>query len=122
LGGKSLAAFDGSGLEKEAKAFITWMAKGENHDEYTGSVPYLTPRLGAVVDYGNFADEYAVFLDEIAATNEIYVQDWLTQVMIPGMYPEINAFVEDVASGTAGTSLQLLTALESVLKDLAPTE
>jgi len=122
LGGKSLAAFDGSGAEKEAKAFITWMAKGENHDEYTGSVPYLTPRLGAVVDYGQFADEYAVFLDEIANTDAKYVQDWLTQVMIPGMYPEINAFVEDVASGTAGTSMALLTDLETVLKGLAPTE
>lgn len=122
LGGKSLAAFDNSGAEDEAKDFIAWMAEGEQHDAYTGGVPYLTPRLGATVDYGEFADQYAVFLDEIAATDAMYVQDWLTEVMIPGMYPIINQFVADAASGTEGTALALLTQLEADLKAAAPTE
>ena len=117
LGGKSLAAFDGSGMEKEAKDFIAWMAEGAQHDTYTGGVPYLTPRLGATVDYGDFDAEYAVFLDEIANTDAKYVADWLTQVQIPGMYPIINQFVEDAASGTAGTALELLTQLEIDLKN-----
>lgn len=121
LGGKSLAAFEDSGAEKQAKAFIEWMAEGENHDAYTGGVPYLTPRLGASVNYGDFADQYAVFLDEIANTDAIYVQDWLDEVMIPGMYPIINQFVEDAASGTEGTALELLTQLEADLKAAAPT-
>lgn len=116
LGGKSLAAFEGSGQEEEAKAFIAWMAEAEQHDTYTSGVPYLTPRLGATVDYGAFTDEYAVFLDEIAATDAKYVQDWLTQVMIPGMYPIINQFAEDAASGTKGTATELLTQLEIDLK------
>ena len=120
LGGKSLAAFKNSGVEAEAKAFIAWMAEGDQHDAYTGGVPYLTPRLGAVVDYGDFAAEYAVFLDEIAATDEMYVQDWLAEVMIPGMYPIINQFVEDAASGTAGTAAELLAQLEQDLKEVAP--
>lgn len=122
LGGKSLAAFNGSGLEDEAKDFIAWMAEAEQHDYYTGTVPYLTPRLGATVDYGDFTAEYNVFLDEIAATDNVYVQDWLTQVMIPGMYPIINQFVEDAAAGDQGTALELLTQLEEDLKDAAPTE
>ncbi len=122
LGGKSLAAFDGSGAEKEAKAFIAWMAEGTQHDAYTGGVPYLTPRLGATVNYGDFAPQYAVFLDEIANTNEMYVQDWLNQVMIPGMYPLINQFVQDIADPTnTKTALQLLTDLETALKAVAPT-
>ncbi len=121
LGGKSLAAFEDSGAERQAKAFIEWMAEGEHHDAYTGGVPYLTPRLGASVNYGDFADQYAVFLDEIANTDAIYVQDWLDEVMIPGMYPIINQFVEDAASGTAGTALELLTELEADLKAAAPT-
>jgi len=121
LGGKSLAAFKDSGAEKQAKDFIEWMAEGEQHDAYTGGVPYLTPRLGATVNYGDFADEYAVFLDEIANTSNDYVQDWLNQVMIPGMYPIINQFVEDAASGTEGTAMELLTQLEADLKAAAPT-
>ena len=122
LGGKSIAAFADSGMEKEAKDFIEWLAEAEHHDAYTGGVPYLTPRLGAEVDYGAFSAEYNVFLSEIAATNAMYVQDWLDEVMIPGMYPIINQFVEDAASGTAGTALQLLTQLEADLKAAAPTE
>ncbi len=123
LGGKSLAAFDDSGMEKEAKAFIEWMSEGEQHDQYTGGVPYLTPRLGATVDYGDFADQYAVFLDEIAATDASYVQDWLDMVMIPGMYPLINDFAEAVALNPNNkTALQLLTDLETALKAVAPTE
>ncbi len=116
LGGKSLAAFEGSGVEEEATAFLAWMSEAEQHDVYTSGVPYLTPRLGATVNYGDFTDEYAVFLDEIAATDSKYVQDWLTQVMIPGMYPIINQFAEDAASGTEGTALELLTQLETDLK------
>ncbi|MBI9009878.1 MAG: sugar ABC transporter substrate-binding protein [Tenericutes bacterium] len=123
LGGKSLAAFDDSGSEKEAKAFIAWMSEGAQHDQYTGSVPYLTPRLGATVDYGDYATEYAVFLDEIAATSSDAVQDWLAQVMIPGMYPIINDFAEAVAlNPNDKTALQLLTDLETALMAVAPTE
>lgn len=118
LGGKSLAAFAGSGAEQRAKDFIAWMAEAAHHDAYTGGVPYLTPRLGATVDYGQFSDQYAVFLDEIAATDQIYVQDWLKQVMIPGMYPIINDFVEQVAAGQ-DTALNLLTQLQSDLEDAA---
>lgn len=121
LGGKSLAAFKGSGTEGRATDFIAWMAEGAQHDAYTGGVPYLTPRLGATVNYGEFADQYAVFLDEIAATDEKYVQDWLNQVMIPGMYPIINQLVEDAANpDNTKTALELLTDLETELKNVAP--
>lgn len=122
LGGKSLAAFKNSGASTEAKAFIAWMSEAANHDAFTGGVPYLTPRLGSTVDYGTFAPQYAVFLSEIAATNQMYVQDWLDQVMIPGMYPIINQFVEDAANpARTKTALQLLTDLETALKAAAPT-
>jgi alpha-1,4-digalacturonate transport system substrate-binding protein len=121
LGGKSLAAFKNSGASAEAKEFIAWMAEAANHDAFTGGVPYLTPRLGSTVDYGTFDAEYAVFLSEIAATNQDYVADWLDQVMIPGMYPIINQFVEDAANpARTKTALQLLTDLETALKAAAP--
>ena len=122
LGGKSLAAFEGSGAEQEAKDFIAWMSMGSHHDAFTGGVPYLSPRLGATVDYKEFAPQYAVFLDEIANTNPVSVQDWLNQVMIPGMYPLINQFVQDIADpANTKTALQLLTDLETALKAAAPT-
>ena len=121
LGGKSLAAFANSGAEDAATDFIAWMAEAEQHDAYTGGVPFLTPRLGAEVDYGDFQAQYDVFLSEIAATDQKYVQDWLNQVMIPGMYDIINAFVEDMANpNQTKTALELLTDLETALKNVAP--
>ena len=119
LGGKSLAAFAGSGTEEAATAFIAWMAEPEQHDRFTGGVPYLTPRLGADVDYGDVSAEYRVFLDEIAATDERFVQDWLQQVMIPGMYPIINDFVADIAAGDRGSAEELLAQLEADLQEAA---
>ena len=116
LGGKSMAAFADSGMEQEALDFIAWLAEPAQHDYFTQEAFYLTPRFGAEVDYGEFADEYAVFLDEIAATDERFVQDWLTQVMIPGMYPIINDLVEDAAEGQ--DVLTLLQALEARLKEI----
>jgi alpha-1,4-digalacturonate transport system substrate-binding protein len=117
LGGKSMAAFANSGAEKEAKAFITWLAEGVNHDQFTNGVPYLTPRLGAQVNYGQFAEQYNVFLDEIANTSNAHISDWLDQVMIPGMYPIINLLVETAANpNNTKTALQLLQELETELK------
>jgi len=117
LGGKSMAAFANSGAEKEAKAFITWLAQGVNHDQYTNGVPYLTPRLGAQVNYGPYAEQYDVFLDEIANTSNDHITDWLNQVMIPGMYPVINLFVENAANpNRTKTALQMLQELETELK------
>ena len=112
-----MAAFANSGAEKEAKAFIAWLAEGVNHDQFTNGVPYLTPRLGAQVNYGIFAEQYNVFLDEIANTSNDHITDWLHQVMIPGMYPIINLLVENAANpNNTKTALQLLQELEAELK------
>lgn len=118
LGGKSLTAFDGSGQEKAAKEFIEWLAEAENHDKYTGTVPYLTPRLGAEVDYGDFTEYYNVFLDEIAATPAENVADWLNEVMIPGMYPVINRAIEEAAGGIK-TPAEAMADLEAELMEMA---
>ena len=119
LGGKSMAAFANSGAETEAKDFIKWLSKGVNHDQFTNGVPYLTPRLGAEVNYGPYAEQYNVFLDEIANTDNVYITDWLNQVMIPGMYPIINLLVENAANpNNTKSALELLTQLETDLKGI----
>jgi len=116
LGGKSMAAFKESGMEEEALDFIAWLSEGAHHDQYTGGVPYLTPRLGAEVDYGEFTAEYNVFLDEIANTDATFVQDWLDQVMIPGVYPLINEAVRKAANAEV-TPLEALQELDTLLKE-----
>lgn len=99
LGGKGMVAFDGSGQEEWAKEFILWLSKGENHDRYTGGVPFLSPRLAAEVDFGGYQAAYEVFQDEISNTPVANVHDWAKQVAITGMYPIINKAVEDACGG-----------------------
>lgn len=113
LGGKGVSAVKESGQEAEALAFIEFLAKGENHDKYTGGVPFLSPRLAAEPDYGEFQGAYEVFQNEIANTPVENVLDWQDQVAIPGMYPIINKAVEDAMGGQDVTEV-----LEQLAKDL----
>lgn len=119
LGGKHKAAFVDSGADEASLSFIGWLAQGVNHDQFTNGVPYLTPRLGAEVNYGRFEEQYAVFLDEIANTSSENINDWLRQVRIPGMFPVINQFVETAANpANTKTALELLQELELSLMEI----
>ncbi len=113
LGGKGVSAVKDSEQETEALAFIAFLAKGENHDKYTGGVPFLSPRLAAEPDYGAFQSAYEVFQNEIASTPVDNVLDWQDQVAIAGMYPIINKAVEDAMGGQDVTEV-----LEQLAKDL----
>jgi len=116
LGGKGLVAFEGSGQEEWATDFIAWLSKGENHDQYTSGVPFLSPRLEADVDFGDYQAAYEVFQDEISNTPVENVQDWLTQVAITGMYPIINEAVENACGGE-----DVQTVLDQLAQDLMDT-
>jgi alpha-1,4-digalacturonate transport system substrate-binding protein len=117
LGGKGLCAVQDSGQEAEALKFIEYMAKGENHDKFTGGVPFLSPRLAADVDFGDFQAAYEVFQDEIANTPVENVADWQDQVAIAGMYPIINSAVEDAMGGK--DVMEVMTQLVEDLKEKA---
>lgn len=113
LGGKGLCAVADSGQEAEALQFIEFMSKGENHDKFSGGVPFLSPRLAATPDYGDFQAAYEVFQDEISNTPVENVSDWQYQVAIAGMYPIINSAVEDAMGGK-----DVMKVLEDLEKDL----
>lgn len=117
LGGKGLCAVQDSGQEAEALQFIEFMSKGENHDRFSGGVPFLSPRLAAEPDYGDFQAAYEVFQDEIANTPVDNVKDWQYQVAIAGMYPIINKAVEDAMGGQ--DVVEVLTKLEKDLMEKA---
>lgn len=117
LGGKGLCAVSESGQEAEALQFIEFMAKGENHDKFTGGVPFLSPRLAATPDYGVFQPAYEVFQAEIALTPAANVADWQSEVAISGMYPIINQAIEACMGGD--DPLETLQRLEKDLMDKA---
>ena len=117
LGGKGMVAFDGSGQEDAAKAFIDYLSKPEVHDQYTSGVPFLSPRLDAEVDFGDFQAAYDVFQNEISNTPVENVKDWQKQIAITGMYPIINKAVETACGGQDVT--EVLTKLAQDLMDKA---
>ena len=99
IGGKSMAAFDGSGQEEEALKFIEYLSRPEIHDMYTGGVPFLSPRIGAEIDYGEYQDAYEVFQFGIATVPAENVQDYQTQLRIVGMLAIMNSAVEEAMNG-----------------------
>jgi alpha-1,4-digalacturonate transport system substrate-binding protein len=114
LGGKSMSALKGSGNEAEAKAFITWLAEAEQHDEYTSYVPFLSARIGAEIDFGDLAHALNVFQDEINNTPVSFVSDWLLMTQVPGIYPMINLMTNRASAGEM-TALEILQALETTI-------
>ncbi|MFP4077581.1 MAG: ABC transporter substrate-binding protein [Candidatus Izemoplasmataceae bacterium] len=116
LGGKHMTAFEDSGMEDEALDFIEWLSEPEQHDYFNEEVPFLSARRDADIDFGDIDTEYQVFQDEIAATDAKYTDDWLTQVMIEGMYPIINKAIEDIAKGEDDVD-DILADLEDELEE-----
>ena len=117
FGGKTVCALNESGQEEEALKFIEYLAKGENHDKFTSGVPFLSPRLAADIDFGEFQAAYEVFQDEITNTPITNVMDWQYQTNIAGMYPIINKAVEDAMKGDDVT--EVLKKLEADLIEKA---
>jgi alpha-1,4-digalacturonate transport system substrate-binding protein len=114
LGGKSMSALKDSGFEEEAKDFITWLAQAEQHDEYTGYVPFLSARIGAETDFGDLAHALNVFQDEINNTPTSFVSDWLLMTQVPGIYPMINLMTNRASAGEM-TALAILEDLEATI-------
>ncbi|WP_407272085.1 ABC transporter substrate-binding protein [Radiobacillus sp. PE A8.2] len=71
LGGNYLAAFDGSGQEEEAKAFIDWLYQKENYEELATLGGYLPVTDTAEVEYDYAPEAYEVYRNEIAASDPV---------------------------------------------------
>lgn len=76
-GGKYLAAFEGTGVEKEAAEFIEWLSKPEINAEYCKENYFLSQVKGnEKLDYDYGADFYEIFNNELAATSPVPAAEW----------------------------------------------
>lgn len=76
-GGKWLAAFEGSGVEKEAAEFIEWISQAEQNAQYCQENYYLSQVVGnesLAYDYG--AEFFEVFSQELSATDAQPGAEW----------------------------------------------
>lgn len=75
-GGKCFMAYDGSGFEEEAKAFIEFFARPENHDRFNQESLFLSARKGAAIKYSKMNDLLSVFQADIAVAPLEAGTDW----------------------------------------------
>ena len=76
-GGKYLAAFKGSGVEKESAEFIEWISKAENNAQYCKENLYLSQVKGNEdLDYDYGKDFFKIFSDELSATSKQPGAEW----------------------------------------------
>ncbi|HHY53533.1 MAG TPA: sugar ABC transporter substrate-binding protein [Clostridiales bacterium] len=76
-GGKQLAAFKGSGVEKEAVDFILFATSQEENAKYCVESLFLSPRLdNAKLDYPFGSEFFEIFSNELENTVDAASFDW----------------------------------------------
>jgi len=110
-GGKYLAAFQGSGVEKEAAEFIEWISQPENNAVYCQENSYLSQVKGnEKLDYDYGAEFFEIFSKELAATGTQPGAEWGFQAFTGAVQGEIK---EKLASVLAGN-----LTIEAYLQDI----
>lgn len=104
LGGNFNIAFEGSGQEEEAIAFLEWLYTKENYEELASYAGYLPVIEDANVDYGDSQAAIEVFIEEMEASDPIYTK-------------QMNEQLEVQLSGKRGLTSAYADAMKRVLND-----
>lgn len=80
LGGNFNIAFDGSGQEDEALAFLDWLYTKENYEQLATYAGYLPVIDNAEIDYGENQKSVEIYLDEMEASDPISSKQMTEQV------------------------------------------
>ncbi len=111
VGGYNYHVFKDSGQEEAALKFIDWLAKPENLAKMSGTINQLGAATTVDVDYGDLTDHFKFFQEELAATSDEYVEDFLKFSTIPGAF----VYTKDAIIESLGG----LKTPEQALKDAA---
>ncbi len=121
-GGKYLAAFQNTGVEKEAAEFIEWISKAENNAVYCQENSYLSQVKGnEVLSYDYGADFFAIFTEELNATDDIPRSEWGFQSFTGAVQNDIRDGLIDVLAGKVTVEEYLIQTdqlINETLKDL----
>lgn len=99
-GGKTIAAFKGSGVEKEAAEFIEWISKKENNAVYCKENLYLSPVKGnEALDYEYGADFFKIFAEDLAASSLQPTNEWGWQVFTSKATSDMRSRIQSVLTG-----------------------
>ncbi len=99
-GGKYLAAFQNTGVEKEAADFIEWISKPENNAVYCEENSYLSQVKGNEnLDYDYGKEFFSIFSEELAATDAQPGAEWGYQTFTGTVQNDIRDSLVDVLAG-----------------------
>ncbi len=121
-GGKYLAAFQNTGVEKEAAEFIEWISKAENNAVYCTENSYLSQVKGnekLFYDYG--FELFSVFSNDLSSTGKQPGAEWGYQAFTGAVQGEIRDRLIDVLAGKLSVDDYLVhidTFITDTLKDL----
>ena len=96
-GGKWLAAFQNTGVEKEAAEFIEWISKAENNAQYCVENSFLSQVKGnESLDYEYGKEFFNIFSQELAATGSQPGAEWGYQAFTGAVQTELKEGIVDV--------------------------
>ncbi len=114
-GGKYLAAFKNTGVEKEAAEFIEWISKAENNAVYCKENSYLSQVKGnekLEYDYGQ--EFFSIFAEELAATDARPGAEWGYQAFTGAVQNDIRDGLIDVLAGKLSVD-DYLTKIDTLI-------
>mgnify|MGYP001774272875 FL=1 len=99
-GGKYLAAFQNTGVEKEAAEFIEWISKAENNAQYCVENSYLSQVKGnESLDYEYGKEFFTIFSQELAATGSQPGAEWGYQAFTGAIQNDLRDKLIEVLAG-----------------------
>lgn len=99
-GGKYLAAFQNTGVEKEAAEFIEWISKAENNAVYCEENNYLSQIKGNENLNYEFGTEYfSIFAEDLSASAPEAAAEWGFQSFTGAVQEDLRDGVIDVLAG-----------------------
>lgn len=99
-GGKYLAAFQNTGVEKEAAEFIEWISKAENNAVYCKENSYLSQVKGnESLDYEYGKEFFDIFSKELAATDSQPGAEWGYQAFTGAVQNDLRDKLIEVLAG-----------------------
>lgn len=119
-GGKYVMAFQGTGVEDEAAAFIQYLTSQEVNAKYTSESLFISPRIdNAELDYEYGKEAFAVFANELENTPPEAGRDWSQQEIIPKVANEIKDQISKAVSGDVSAQEALDAAAQKINEAIA---
>lgn len=110
-GGKFIAAFMGSGVEKEAAGFIQYFTSKDVNSRYCSESLFISPRIdNANIDYSYGKEFFNTFAEELKSTSKLAGKDWSNSKVPAAIKDDLRDGIVQVITGET-TAQEMLDKL-----------